>query len=351
MGLTVELGGDPESIRAVARWLREDVAGRLDASIDEIRRICDQSGRVWCDTAGLSFMSRLEDGGRATYRLLTRIERLASLLEECADGLQRAKDLVRQAGWAIDAHRLVVRDGWVFRPSPGDPENDPPHPSAQVSREAIWESRLEAYALVEKLMEQAAQIVLTLLRKLGKVGEDDWTDLAFAAGDFAVTGTDELVKWFKNRALKEADLRATWRAEWLAQADQYMDSTWQSEFYRQQAQRQHWAGLAARNAAENWRLTSRVLGGVGWLITPAGIAYDIYTGDPPDRAVFVGGVSILPGLALAAIPVGGWLAVALTAAGAALGVPAGKIAGQWYDDGQSARVKLIRELGILSQED
>ena len=78
MGLTIELGGDPESIRAVASWLRNDVAGRLDVSIDEIRRICDQSGRAWCDTAGLSFMSRLDDGGRATYRLLTQVERLAS---------------------------------------------------------------------------------------------------------------------------------------------------------------------------------------------------------------------------------------------------------------------------------
>jgi hypothetical protein len=336
----MELGGDPESIRAVASWLREDLAGRLDRSVTEVRRVRDESAQVWCDLAGLSYGWRLNDGGRTSHRLLVQVERLAALLDECADGLGAAKELVAEAERLIGAHSLVVTDGWLFRPHGADPQNDPPHPSAPVDRSVIFEGRMEAYVRVETLMERAAQILLDLLDKLGRTGDEDWADLLFAAGDFVVDETAELAKWFRASALEDVERRAGWRADWLSQARRYDEGSWQSRFYRSQAQRQDWAALSARNAVETGRLTVRVLKVGGWLMTPVGLAYDIYTGEPPDKAVLVAGVSLAPALALAVVPVAGWLAVGLAAGAAALGYFSGQRVGHWYDGTQSARVKL-----------
>jgi hypothetical protein len=336
----MELGGDPESIRAVASWLRDDLAGRLDRSVTGIRRVSHESEQVWCDLAGLSYVWRLNDGGRKSHRLLVKIERLAALLDECADGLDSAKKLVREAERLIGAHHLVVTDGWLFRPHATDPQNDPPHPSAPVDRTVIFEGRMEAFVRVETLMERAAQILLDLVEKLGRAGDEDWADLLFAAGDFVIDESAEVAKWFTASALRDVDRRAGWRAEWLSQARRYDEGSWQAKFYRGQAQRQDWAALSARNAVETGRLTVRVLKVGGWLMTPVGVAYDIYTGEPPDKAVLVAGVSIAPALALAVVPVAGWLAVGAAAGAAAIGYFAGQRVGHWYDGAQSARVKL-----------
>ena len=340
MALTTELGGDPETLRAVASWLRDDLAGRLDRSVTEIRRVRDESENVWCDLAGLSYLWRLDDGGRKTHRLQVQIERLAALLDECADRLGSAKELVREAERLVGAHHLVVREGWLFRPHAADPQNDPPHPSAPVDRSVIFEGRMEAYVRVETLMERAAQILLDLLDKLGKSGDEEWADLLFAAGDFVADETVVLAKWFENSALKDVQRRAGWQSEWLSQARRYDEGSWQANFYHEQARRQDWAALSSKNAVEAGRLTVRVLRAGSWVLTPVGIGYDIYTGEPPDKAVLVAGVSIAPTLALALVPVAGWLAVSAAAGAAAIGYFAGQRAGHWYDGAQTARAKL-----------
>lgn len=96
MAPVLELGGDANSIRALSSWLRSDLSDRLDAAVGDIRRVRDAVGPAWSTFAGQSFMGRLDDGARHTHRFIGQIERLAALLDECADGLVHSQRLMKQ---------------------------------------------------------------------------------------------------------------------------------------------------------------------------------------------------------------------------------------------------------------
>jgi hypothetical protein len=339
MAPVIELGGDAESIRALSNWLRGDLSGRLDAAVADIRRLRDASGPAWSTFAGQSFMGRLDDGARHTHRLIGGIERLAVLLDECADGLVHAQRLMRQVQELVIQYNLVVRDGWVHCPEEFDPESEPPHPDAPLTRRDIFEDRMSGYVQVHDLVEELSLTLVRLLERLSAAERDDWDDLYFSAGDFVVDETAEVVRWFERNDLAEASRRTASKAEWLDLARKYDDGSWQSTFYRKQAQAQDWAGLPARNSVANLRIAVRVLKAGGWLLTPVGVAYSLYEGDPLDKAIFVNGVGLAAGLVLAAlVPGPGWIAAGVAVAGA-------YFASQWaeheYDDSQSARQKLL----------
>jgi hypothetical protein len=252
MAPVLDLGGDAHSIRALSSWLRGDLSGRLDAAVGDIRRVRDAVGPAWSTFAGQSFMGRLDDGARHTHRFIGQIERLAALLDECADGLVHAQRLMKQAQELIIQYNLVVRDGWVHCPDEFDPESEPPHPDAPLTRRDIFEDRMSGFMQVQDLIEDLSRTLVGLLERLGTAEQQDWNDLYLSAGDFVVGGTAEVVRWFEGKDIAEASRRTASKAEWLDLARKYDDGSWQSTFYKQQAQAQDWAGLSARNSEPTW---------------------------------------------------------------------------------------------------
>ncbi|MEQ7126942.1 hypothetical protein ABN034_20700 [Actinopolymorpha sp. B11F2] len=305
----------------------------------DIRRLRDASGPAWSTFAGQSFMGRLDDGARHTHRFIGQIERLAALLDECADGLVHAQRLMKQSQELIIQYNLVVRDGWVHCPDEFDPESEPPHPDAPLTRRDIFEDRMSGFMQVQDLVDGLCVTIVGLIERLGTAEKEGWNDLYFTAGDFVVGETAELVRWFESQGVTEVGRRAASKVEWLGLASKYDDGSWQSTFYKQQAHSQDWAALSARNSVANWGLAARVLKVGGRLLTPIGITYSLYEGDPLDKAIFVNGVGLATGLVLAAlVPGPGWVAVGVAAVG-------GYFVSQWadkeYDESQSARQKLL----------
>lgn len=154
-------------------------------------------------------------------------------------------------------------------PDEWDPENEPPHPDAPLTRRDIFEDRMSGYMQVQDLIERLSVTLVGLIERLSTAEKEDWDDLYLTAGDFVVGETAAVVRWFESRDIAEVSRRTASKTEWLDLASRYDDGSWQSTFYRQQAQSQDWAGLSARNSVATLGMAVRVLKVGGWILTPS----------------------------------------------------------------------------------
>jgi hypothetical protein len=155
--MRILLGGDPESIRSLARWLRDDLARRVDDCVDVVRRARDDTADAWLDGSSLLFQFALASGGSSTHAFVTKIEKLATLLDDCAEQLAYARRQMSLAHEQVVANRLHLSNGRIHCPQEFDAENEPPMGSPLTGAQ-IFQTRMDAYVEVGDMIERASPV-------------------------------------------------------------------------------------------------------------------------------------------------------------------------------------------------
>lgn len=338
-----KLDGSPDSIRAVARWLRT-LAAEIDNIALDVRRLGERSLESWWDPAGVSFSINLGNGSTALGELSSSVTDLARSLDETADDLRTAQDKMNEAWFTAVQMDFEIKDNWVF---------EPPHPNDAVemgipaydpaSSRDLYIQRVSVYREMEASIDAASQIVLDRLGVLGHKYKFNWNKLYFSGSDFASGETVVLAKWFEKRLLEEGADHRTWGTYWVEQSKAAGPVPVLEEQFRRNASKEADGLLQSTYTKQNWGFAARVVKRYGGpFIAIAGTVYDIKTGEPPDKAILTGAIGLGVGLAFACIPIVGWAAAAGVAVAAALaGLAATELVGWLYD---LANQKTAREL-------
>jgi uncharacterized protein YukE len=314
---STQLGGDPASIRAVATWFRDILAPRVKEAASVAAHILNERLDAWEDAAARAFAEQLRAGHRKAEELAEAIKKRADLLDEIANTLEQAEELMAEADRLATLGRLRREGGWIYAPAYGESVDAQPENNTPEALEAYYNSRLAIWEKVEALTEQAYEMVRTKL-----IGDDsyDWNTLIFRAGDFVKETVSELVAEAKQTAVAATPL--------LLARERPTPS-----FLRLQAPAGHYG------------LTSRVLTAAGPILIVTGAAYELYRGNPPERVVLTTGVGLGGGPAALwfarALGFGSqpWTAAAITVVGSFF---AAEVAGWAYDNTRTARDKLLR---------
>ena len=313
---STQLGGDPASIRAVATWFRDILAPRVKEAASVAAHILNERLDAWEDAAARAFAEQLRAGHRKAEELAEAIKKRADLLDEIANTLERAEELMAEADRLATLGRLRREGGWIYAPAYGESVDAQPENNTPEALEAYYNSRLAIWEKVEALTEQAYEMVRTKL-----IGDDsyDWNTLIFRAGDFVKETVSELVAEAKQTAVAATPL--------LLARERPTPS-----FLRLQAPAGHYG------------LTSRVLTAAGPILTITGAAYELSRGDPPERVVLTTGVGIASGPSFVWLVrmVGANLSpLAAAALSTAISVGATYGTGWFYDRSRTAREKLL----------
>jgi hypothetical protein len=353
MAVRIQLGGDPESMRSLARWLRDDLARRVDDGVEVVRRAKGHTAEAWLDGRSLLFLLALESGGRSAHAFVTKIEKLATLLDDCADQLAYARGQMSLAHEQVVANRLHMTEGWIHCPQEFDAENEPPMGSP-LTRAQIFQTRMDAYLEVDDMVERACQVTVELLDKVDHAWKTYWSTHAFTGGDFVVRETHALARWYEHRYLTDAKHARTWGNYWSDQARRWPPLVDEGGSIARNRAKEYRYSAMTRQAGVRAGIAATALSRVSAVLLPVSITWAISEGTPPAKAVMSGGFGVLGG-ALGAAAVGsatggiGWIAIGLGGfIGAFVGAGAGNLAYDWLDpDGswtpEPAWQKLLRE--------
>jgi uncharacterized protein YukE len=110
------LGGDSESIRAVAAWFRDTLARQVEGAASAVAHIRRARLESWDDTAGRAFAGRLASGHRKMDAFVAAIRRRADLLDEIADVLAVAEARMAEADQLAEVNHLRKEGGWIWAP-------------------------------------------------------------------------------------------------------------------------------------------------------------------------------------------------------------------------------------------
>ncbi len=351
MVVRIQLGGDPESMRSLARWLRDDLASRVDHSVGVVRRARSDTADAWLDGSSLLFLFALESGGSSTHSFVTKIEELATLLDDCAEQLAYARKQMTLAYEQVVAHRLHLTDGWIHCPQEFDEENEPPMGSP-LTRAQVFQTRLDAYLVVEDMVEGACQITVELLDKVDHAWKTYWRTHAFTGGDLVVKETHALAQWYEHRYLTDAKHAHTWGNYWSDQGRNWRPLPDAGDRIARNRAKEYRYSAMTRRAGVRAGIAATALNRVSAVLVPVGVMWAISEGTPPAKAVMSGGFSILGAATIAGITglaTGGlgWIALA-GVVGGVTGAALGNGAYDWLDpDGswtpEPAWQKLLRE--------
>ncbi|WP_229068834.1 WXG100 family type VII secretion target [Actinoplanes sp. DH11] len=370
MPIDTRLDGQPEQVRATARWLRDQLAFEVGAGATAMTTTRAEAAQGWQGAAGSAFGDRMSREASAAGELRATLEDTAGRLTELADQLDRARqhmaaarEVAANGGLAVDGY-LIGDPGTA--PAAPDPAATPAVLAAHTDAVAGYQRQANAYVVAEGEARQAGAVQRFLA--------DTWTNMADDVRQkwFLISG--DAVNGFAGGLLGEhvRVLRAHGDSV-LEQAKRleahYVNSQGGSAHSRSLIKlisEETAAGRAAqqRAAAAGARLAGKVPV-IGAVITVAGIGYDIQRGKPAAKAVASGaggmGASILGGMAGGALagtmgfgPVG--TVVGAVAGGVVAGVVTSGVIDAAYDrlpdgvhdafaEGQAAVGKALGEVG------
>jgi uncharacterized protein YukE len=327
MPIDTRVDGDPDSIRACARWLPGRLAGGLDGCVSELGRAARDAGQGWRGAAGSAFQHRMDAAGRKTDGLRADAEQAANSFDTYADELRSAQDRMERARRIATDGGLTVTGYLIHDPGPaprvpalpggrpGTPAEAAAHHAGAVAL-AAHHLQVRAYREAER-EASAARSALDAARTAGRALWASLRDKPVLQVLDLVAGTaDNLLDQHRSVLQREAEFQ---RQQADLAEKRYLDAPGgspDSRFHNDQAFNRRMAAdeaeLRARQAEYGWGTPLRVL---GHGLTAAGIAYDIHEGTPAPKA-------IVSGLG------GAWAgAEAGTAIGAAVGGPVGAVAG------------------------
>ncbi|PRW65230.1 WXG100 family type VII secretion target [Actinopolyspora mortivallis] len=332
MAIDTRIEGNPESIRAVARWLRSDLAGAVHDCASQTHRVRARSERAWTGTAGSAFRDTLARATPEADELSRDIEGVGRSFERYADdlytaqqGMRRARDIALRAG-------LRMTDTTIFDPgaapaAPGEPPADATprmmraHEAA-VSAHQAHAQKAAAYAEAKQEADRSRSLLEHAKDYVRRYWSDLWGKRYVHATDFTNGVVGGLVARHTSIMRAEAsrlDAEArTAESRYLKAPGGSPEARFQTQ--QQMAKASHAADLRVRAG----RFAQRVGGKlpvIGLGITAVGVGYDIHTGKPPGKAVFSGVAGAGAAALVASTPVG-WGALAAVGVGIGVGVAA-----------------------------
>lgn len=368
MPIDTKIDGNPESIRAAARWLRTTLSEGIYDCTTQIYAARTTSEAEWSGAAGDMFRARMTSGGRKADDLAADVDAAGRSFESFADDLQTAQTQMDRARRIAADGGLALTDTQILDPGPVPADPGTLAPDASPEEAAAHRSAANAQnAHVRQVAAYAeAQTEANAARSVHNVavqiGRNIWAELSgkavFQASDLA-TGVAGALAAANATALRGqaqylaqhgqtlaqryisvgADTRAADTARWLAQrgmgsADDLAGGSTPAALQAMQAERLRISGQMVRNAmaTDAAEAAASRAGGVsrglnpmlsrsvpvlrhvpviGLGITAAGIGYDIHNGKPAGKAIVSGAAGF----------------AASVAVGAAIGGPVGAVVG------------------------
>ena len=177
------MAGDPESVRAVERWIRSDVLDALGDCIAVARRVQALDYTYWDGAARNAFNGRIMNTATGLNKAYELLGEVADLLSQTADSvgtinaaMSKSMDHVRKGG-------LKVEDGWIAEPNledyvyPGS-ENTRTGPGGE-SESARFEKMAEHYKSAEEFASKATRESESLINKYVETYGDKYDFLVF----------------------------------------------------------------------------------------------------------------------------------------------------------------------------
>ncbi|MGH3972991.1 MAG: hypothetical protein ACRDS9_06670 [Pseudonocardiaceae bacterium] len=329
MPINTKIEGNPESIRAAARWLRGDLSSGVHDCVTQIYHTRDNAEWAWQGEAASGFRNKMSSGGKKADELAADTDRAGQSIEAFADDLQTAQAGMTRAREIASAAGLQISGDEIAEPGPAPttpqalPTDGSASPDAVRAHHDAVASQ-HAHALKVEAYNQAAEEANRsrgIVDGAKSINKNIWDDIRskapLHAADFvngAVVGglaakNVSILKQQANRLMDESKLAA----------QRYLTSpggSAEARFQNNQAYKKFLeADEAARRAGSIGRRIGSKLPIVGLGITAAGIGYDTSQGKPAGKAIISG--------------VGGALAAAGTGAaiGTAIGGPVGTAVG------------------------
>jgi len=350
MSIDVRIEGNPESIRAAARWLISDLHPALYDCANQIYRCRTNAEAGWQGEASAGFQGKMTTGGHGVDLIADDAVHLGRSFDQYADdlhtaqaGMQRARDIAVEGG-------LQVTDTEILDPGPapvapqalandGSASPDTVHAQDQaVAAQQDYQRKLTAFSQAKEEADRANGI----LDGAKKTAEDCWKDLSgrryIHAAEFTNGLASDLITLHKSILKKESarllDEAKVAEGRYLSSPGGSAEAKLNEEL--RLAKTMGAADLEAEATSIGRRLGSKIPI-IGWGITAAGIGYDIHEGKPPGKAIFSGVVGTA-GAIMAASMVGGPVGVAAGVAVVA-GIGVGLGADWVYDHVVSDGVK------------
>jgi len=340
--INVRIEGNPESIRAAARWLTSNLQPALYDCASQLYKCRTNAEAGWQGEASSGFQGKMTIGGQGADTIAADAARLGQSFDQYADGLhtaqagmQRARDIAVQSG-------LQVTDTEIFDPGPepdipqalptdglASPDMMQAHDQA-VAAQQDYQRKVTAFNQAKEEADRANGI----LDGVKKTAEDYWKDLSekryIHAAEFTngvggdlITLHESILKKESARLLDEAKVA---EARYLSSPGGSTEAKLYEEMRLSKTMGA--ADLDAEAASIGRRLGSKIPI-IGWGITAVGIGYDIHEGKPPGKAIF-SGVAGTAGAIVVVSMVGGPVGLA-AGAGVAAGVFVGLGADWVYD--------------------
>lgn len=310
MSIDTSVEGNPESVRASARWLRESFAATIEQATDAIYSARNNVDAAWDGPASQAAVGKLTNGAERADEMALAAREFARAVDDFAAGLQQAQNDMADVRADASAAGLTLIDNII---------QDPGSQS---------EARVSAYNAIQHAVAanlQTQVLVGETLKNVWATIRDKWfflvADLLSGAG--------------KALALKHASLMTGHAAFLARESTRYLDlarsappGTPASQIYRDF----DWARTTAQNAEDLLDTAKKVESNAGRIagrlnggLAVAGIAYDIYNGKPVDRAIVSGGLgfgaSVLAGAAIGSlIPIPGVGTLVGAGGGAVVGI-------------------------------
>ncbi|MGH3948549.1 MAG: WXG100 family type VII secretion target [Pseudonocardiaceae bacterium] len=327
MPLDTKLEGNPESIRAVADWLRTSLQSNVESAATQIFNARNAAGSGWSGSASEAFRQRMTRGGRKADDLASGIDDMAQKFDEHAAKLQQAQEAMEGArgiarSGGLEIHGEVIQDAGPApasaTPLPGDGSATPEMVHARTAAVDAQNSharKVDAY--------RAATAEVDHARSLQKVWNETWVNVGndlkekwfFTVSDLASGAVETVLEARASDLLKNskrlADDAANMIGHYLAAGD---DVTRAAALSAADDALKAADDLARQSTALSSKIAAR-MPVVGVVLTAGGIGHDIATGKPPAKAIVSG--------------VGGMAASIATGAlvGTAIGGPVGTVAG------------------------
>lgn len=354
--LDTEIEGEVAHVRAVGRWLRQDLRTGFDDLATTVARQRSDAAGDWQGEAGTAFGSRageLADSGDEGARITGQV---ATLVDDLAEDMRAAKDAMAGVRTAAREGDLEVAGFVVRNPGDGPPSaGESPGTDATPAAWDAWEARDAAVRRHNTLVEVWNQCVADAgtawdaWQRALEAGASAWQrhDTAYVgvSGQLISAGIQlELIRRATPHLTGEVDRMLARAAELRSHADALRTPdgriTDPTGFYdlMDEADRLDDAHPSARRALTNWELPKGLTRGL-WVIDIATTGYSIasdWDEEGPTQAITSNAVpavaSILAGTASGAY-IGGVVGSFVpipgvgTAAGVVVGAAVGTVVG------------------------
>nr|WP_249277266.1 hypothetical protein [Rhodococcus sp. 06-621-2] len=120
MSIDTHIDGDPESVRQVARWLRDQLAPIVEEASDKVFAGRNRIDGAWDGPASDVAIPKLTAGGEGALKISAAARDHAQQIDTFADGLQKALDMMADARRDAAAAGLTVVGDVIEGTSSGD---------------------------------------------------------------------------------------------------------------------------------------------------------------------------------------------------------------------------------------